>query len=323
MASSEPAPDPPLSGMAPDEAFALLGSDTRLAIIRALWDAGAHHTFDDLDDDAEIMSFSDLQRAVSIRDNGQFNYHLSRLVPHLVSQTPDGYCLSGAGKTVARSMAVITGKPLLSGERNLETPCPICGGQLAAGYDEQWLRVTCESCPGSFGELAPEGAIYNAPFPPAGLENRTPDEALTVGLRRCMLDAAYLMRRICRECASDVSAAVSICDDHEVSEGTCAACGTPYAVWGDVRCGTCRFGKRLPIEVLAMGLTPVIAFCHDHGVDLLAPTLDDLEAVEAGFETIVSHDPLCIEVTISAGDEALLVSFDEYLSPASIERLTK
>ena len=320
MASSEPDPDPPLSGLAPDEAFALLGSDTRLAIVRALWDAGAHHTFDDVDDDAGTVAFSDLQHAVSVRDNGQFNYHLSRLVPQLVTQTADGYRLSGAGKAVARSIATVTGESLFADERDLERPCPICGGRLTAEYDDQWLRVTCDSCPGSFGELGHEGTVYNAPFPPAGLEDRTPDEALTVGLRRCMLDAAYLVRRICRECAGAVSASVSVCEGHDPEEGYCGSCGTPYAVWGDVRCDTCRFAKRLPVEVFAMGLTPVIAFCHDHGVDLLTPTLDDLEAVEAGFETDVSHDPLRIDVTISAGDEFLAVAFDDTLSPLAIER---
>ena len=318
MATS-PTAEASLAGLPAEEAFALLGSETRLAIIQALWDAGAHHTFDDIDNEVVTISFSALQRAVAVRDNGHFNYHLSKLVPHLVTQTPDGYHLSGAGKMVARSIAAIAGEALLSGKTDLETTCPVCDGQLTTDYEDQWLRVTCTTCPGSFGASAPEGTIYNAPFPAAGIEDRTPDEALTVGLKRCMLDAAYLIRGICRECASEVSATVSVCDDHQPVDDHCDHCGTPFEAWGDVRCGSCRYAKRLPVEVFVMGLTPVISFCHEDGIDLLGPTLEDFETIDPQFQTAVTRDPLRILVTVASSDDTLTVELDETLEVIGIE----
>jgi DNA-binding transcriptional ArsR family regulator len=53
----------------PDEAFAALGDPTRIAILRALFE-----------DPHEPTAFSDLRRAVGVRDSGQFNYHLGELV---------------------------------------------------------------------------------------------------------------------------------------------------------------------------------------------------------------------------------------------------
>lgn len=73
---------PPAS---PEEAFALLGNETRIAIVDALGDADGS------------LSFSDLRSAVGVRDSGLFNYHLSKLLGAFVERTDDGYELSEAG----------------------------------------------------------------------------------------------------------------------------------------------------------------------------------------------------------------------------------
>ena len=188
MADPEVIPDLEIVGLSPDEAFAILGNDTRLDILNALWEAGAHHEYDDIDDTARTISFSELQRAVDVRDNGQFNYHLSELVPAFVRHTDEGYRLSGAGKQVCRAIVAISGKRTPGASSDLETPCPVCGGALTADYEDQWLRVTCSDCDGNFGNAAPDGTVFHAPFPAAGLGDRTPDEAFSTGSYRCMLD---------------------------------------------------------------------------------------------------------------------------------------
>ena len=316
MADVEASPEGEIVGLSPDEAFAILGNETRLDILDALWQAGAHHEYDDIDDTARTISFSELQRAVDIRDNGQFNYHLSELVPSFVRHTDDGYRLSGAGKKVFRAVIAISGERTPGEYGDLETPCPVCGGALRAAYEDQWLRVTCTDCDGNFGDAAPDGTVFHAPIPSAGLTDRTPDEAFSTGSYRCMLDLTYLMRGLCRECASPVTSSVSLCADHDVTgERPCSTCGTHFAVWGDLRCETCRFAKRLPVELCAMGLTPVIAFLNERGTDVLSPSFGELEAVIATrFQTTVTRDPLRVTITITDEPDELAVTFDDTLS---------
>ena len=59
----------------PADAFALIGNETRLAILEALWAA-----------DERPVSFSELRRAVGMRDSAQFNYHLQKLTGHFVTR---------------------------------------------------------------------------------------------------------------------------------------------------------------------------------------------------------------------------------------------
>lgn len=73
--------------LAPDEAFAALGNETRMAILQALWDS------------RDPLSFSDLRDAIGIQDPGRFHYHLSHLTDHFVRKSGKGYVLRAAGNT--------------------------------------------------------------------------------------------------------------------------------------------------------------------------------------------------------------------------------
>jgi len=110
MVESRFTPEFDLNGLSPDEAFAVLGNEIRLDIIRVLWQADAAHEYDDVSDTVGTMAFSQLRRRVGIDDNGQFNYHLSRLSPHFIRQTDCGYRLSGAGKQIARTVIAVSGE---------------------------------------------------------------------------------------------------------------------------------------------------------------------------------------------------------------------
>lgn len=68
------------AGLTPEDAFAVLGDETRLNVVRVLWSAGASHEYDDVDDTASTMPYSELRRRVGVEDDGRFNYHLSKLL---------------------------------------------------------------------------------------------------------------------------------------------------------------------------------------------------------------------------------------------------
>ncbi|ADJ16460.1 winged helix-turn-helix domain-containing protein [Halalkalicoccus jeotgali] len=70
----------------PEEAFAALADETRLGILQTLWKS-----------DTQTMTFSELRRAVGIRDPGQFNYHLGKLVGQFVTKVDGKYRLTQGG----------------------------------------------------------------------------------------------------------------------------------------------------------------------------------------------------------------------------------
>jgi hypothetical protein len=320
MDETRSAPEVESDGVSPEEAFAILGDETRLNIVRVLWRAGAAHEYDDVDDSASTMSFSELRRRVDVDDNGRFNYHLSKLVPHFVRKTGEGYRLSGGGKRIARTVVALAGDHDAAVSGEVSTDCPACGAGVTVTYEDQWLRFSCTECPGLFGDAAPDGTLLNAPFPPPGLVGRTPDDALATELYRCMLDLTSMMQGVCPECASAVGGSLSVCHEHDTGRARpCRTCGTPFAAWGELRCDTCRFAKRLPVELCVMGLAPVIGFLYARGTDVLAPSLDDLfELVRTQVSTAVTENPLRVVTTIGAGDDSLRLTVDEHLAVVDV-----
>ncbi len=304
-----------LDGLSPDEAFTILGNDIRLDIIQALWAAEATYTYDDVSDTVQTVPFSDLRRQVDIADNGRFNYHLSQLTPYFVRKTPDGYRLSNAGKQIARTVIAVSGEADIDFTSELAHPCPLCEAPTTITYEDQWLRIKCTECDGLFGEETPDGAIFFSSYPAAGIRDRPLREALATGFYRCMLDITYLMRDICRECAGSISASLSICPDHHPQPGDgCETCGTRFPVWADQRCDSCGFAKRLPIEAFILGVTPVIGFLDEEGIDVLAPTVTEIiEILHTQVQTTVTDDPLEVSVTIQGTSGAMTVTVNQDL----------
>ncbi|WP_152042976.1 DUF7351 domain-containing protein [Salinigranum salinum] len=322
MSETHLTPDLELDGLSPEEAFAVLGNEIRLDIIRVLWHADATHQYDEVSDIAETMSFSELRRRVDLVDNGQFNYHLSQLCPHFVRQTEDGYRLSGAGKQIARTVIAVSGTGDIDFSADLEERCPLCDAPMTVTYEDQWLRVSCTDCDGQFGDETPRGSVFLSNYPAATIANQTADEALRIGFYRCMLDNAYLMHGICRECAGAVSASVSVCEDHQSRAGNpCPDCGTRSQVWVEQRCDTCRFAKHLPVEVFVMGLTPVIGFLDQHGIDVLAPSLEEIvDILQHNIETAVTKDPFRVTATVANGTDELTVMLDGEMNLVDVKR---
>ena len=73
----------------PEDAFSLLGNETRIGIIQALWQTGN-----------DRVSFSELRDRADVADSGQFNYHLDKLVGTFVHRDENGYELTYAGRQI-------------------------------------------------------------------------------------------------------------------------------------------------------------------------------------------------------------------------------
>ncbi|WP_436924518.1 DUF7351 domain-containing protein [Halosimplex amylolyticum] len=315
-------PDLELDRLSPDEAFAALGNEIRLDIIRVLWRAGAAHEYDDGSDAVETVSYSELQSEIDIDDNGKFNYHLSKLSPHFVRRTDDGYRLSSAGKQIARTVIAVSGAGSLEFSQKLDEGCPLCGAAVVVTYEDQWLRVRCTECYGLFGDQAPTGTLFLTSYPAAGLTTRDSEQALATGLYRCGLDITYLMYGICRECAGQISSSVTVCDAHEVEDGQpCDTCRTPFPVWAEMRCRTCGFAKRLPVEMFATGLVLATELTGDPELDLDSPAVDEaIELLQNNVETDVSTEPLRVSLRIEVETTAFTLTLDDEMNIVEFDR---
>ncbi|WP_053948097.1 DUF7347 domain-containing protein [Halolamina sediminis] len=105
----------------PTDALAVLGDETRIAILRTLAEA------------EEPLAFSELRRRADVRDPGRFNYHLSTLREYFVREVDGGYALRDAGSRIVAAAGVAGASAaesdLVDGDSADSEPseCPVCG----------------------------------------------------------------------------------------------------------------------------------------------------------------------------------------------------
>ncbi|PSQ15660.1 hypothetical protein BRD00_13430 [Halobacteriales archaeon QS_8_69_26] len=127
------------------EAFELLGNETRLAILLALWEAMKPGP----SPSKPPLPFSELRDRVGIRHGQNFAYHLDRLVGQFVRKTGDGYALTTAAEEVlgAALAGVLTDHPSFEGEP-IDAECPHCGEPMVLDDEDGILAQCCPSCEG-------------------------------------------------------------------------------------------------------------------------------------------------------------------------------
>lgn len=298
------------------DAFKLLSDETRLAILLALWEA-----YDPRAEDNSV-SFSELYDRVSVRDSGNFTYHLDNLVGHFVEETADGYQLRNSGLTIVR--AIIAGAGFE--ERQLpptEIPrsCHWCNAPVELSYEDERLYQICTECEGNIGpestEQAPVGTlvVYDN-FNPAGLTHRTPGEVFVAGTIEYHRAVTLLIRGVCPECSGAVEEFLHICEAHEALPGElCSTCDT----WNEVRinyvCSVCKYSGSYPVQAAVYDHPAVVAFYYEHGFKMTYG-LDDPDACAQLWDrlgkdhTLLSEDPIRIRVTVSCDGEELYLILD-------------
>jgi len=310
------------------EAFKLLGDETRLAILLALWEAYDPHA------PTETVSFSTLYDRVNVRDSGTFTYHLDKLAGNYVDAIDDGYRLTNSGQTLVR--AVIAGAGIEEKQlKPTEIPrqCPHCGDAVEISYEDDRLYQICQGCEGHIGpdsmEHAPTGTLiaYDN-FNPAGLTDRTPDEVFLAGSIEYHRSLTLLIRGVCPECSGPVERSVQVCEDHETgTDELCTVCGT----WNEVRvvyvCSVCKLSGSYPAWVAAFDHPAVVAFYHDHGFDMTFG-LDDPEECGRLWKRLMreqetlSIDPVRVLVTVEEGDDRLELTLNQELTVVDVHETT-
>lgn len=129
--------------LTPDETFALLGDETRVGILQALWDEFESGR------GGNSVPYSKLFDQTAIDDSGNFSYHLQKLIGPFVRKTDDGYEPKQTGTNVMR--AVVEGTVIDDpsfGPTPIDSACPICGGAIEIAYWDELMTVSCTECEG-------------------------------------------------------------------------------------------------------------------------------------------------------------------------------
>ena len=267
----------------PAEAFALIGNETRLSILEALWAA-----------DSRPQSFSELREAVGMRDSAQFNYHLQKLTGHYLRQVEGGYEFRHAGEKVVRSVIAgsFTETPTVE-PFSVQGSCVACGGPLTAVYDDEQLRIECPDCGQRHGE-------YD--FPPGGLNDRTTEEIADAFDQRVRHLHCLAADGVCPECTGRM-------ETHVVEEGECCL-GVGVRV--DHECLQCGHSLCSAVGLRLLDHSTVVGFHRDHGVALEdRPYWTIPWCVSDHYTTVLDREPYRLEVHIPLGSEALRVVMND------------
>jgi len=295
----------------PAEAFALLGNETRIEILQALHGATVER-------DDEPVPFSALYDRVGLDDSAHFNYHLKQLLDHFVRKVecdtseggadggdPDcteGYEFRTPGRKVVRSVfaGTFTGRTEL-GPFEAPGECYDCGGDLEATYANELLTIACADC----GRTP-----VNHPFPPGGLDDRTPAEFLDAFHHHVRHHYCLAADGVCPECMGRMETTVatgSALPDQEV----------------EVRhvCRRCDNRLTSAVGVNLLDTAAVLTFCSERGVDLTTePFWTRAWTVSDEHTTVASTDPLRIRLDVPCDGDVLRVTVDETLELLDAER---
>ena len=316
---------PGVAGGRATAAFELLGDETRLAILLALWDASEPHAEDD------GLSFTDLRDRVGIRQGGQFNYHLDKLVGRFVRKTDEGYGLRRSGRKLVQSIIAGTGieDPVLE-PTPIDAPCPFCDAPTAITYERHYVYRVCTECDGDVdpGSEHPRGSLSGWTFEPTGLSGRTAEDVYTASTLKTFARIGLRFEGICPDCSGTVEWSFEVCADHDASsDGTCPECGRKRAVVAREACTVCKSAGVGSPAIKTLLHPAVVSFYYDHGIEVgftgntdYTDVVRTLQLVEGFEEEVRSTDPVRVRVTVSHDEDELRLLLDEALNVVEVDR---
>jgi len=301
--------------LAPDEAFALLGNETRIEILRALGEADG------------ALAFSELFDRVEYDDPSNFNYHLKKLADHFVHETGGGYVLRQAGRRVIEAvLAEALADDAVVERTRVEWPCFLCGAPVEVSYRDDHVGLYCSACGGTRDATSPtadgrsvgsDDVLGYLDLPPAGATDRTPADVLQAASVWTTTAAMALARGVCPRCSAAVECSVRACEDHDATDGRCEACGQRFAVAMHYRCTNCILVERSPFSMYLLDDADLIEFMVAHDVDLFTPNGFHMSALE---ETVLSTEPFEARFTFTVDGDSLTLTVDDDLSVVDVSR---
>lgn len=279
----------------PTEVFDLVSNSTRVEILRALASAHADAPTD------PWLEYGELQEAVGVRDNGNFNYHLDRL-GDLVVKRSDGYRLSRVGMAIVSAAASgVFDSEWTWGPIDAPGDCLFCDDSVELRYEDGILWLAC----GTDDHSLPLSV------PPSLLDSHPEEDVIE---RIAFLEHQWIeltRQGICSECNGYVEGEIEFGGarrDHYHYHGHCHRCG---------------FQHGIPVGMFLTGHPAVRNFYYEHGVDIRTTPFWTLEFYTPGDETVLSTDPLRLRVDVTREGETLSLTLDRDGSVVSTDRSSR
>lgn len=292
--------------LSPEEAYAVLGNETRLQILETLGEA------------REPLAYSEVFDRIEYDDTANFTYHLDKLVGHFVRKTDDGYLLRLAGRRVVAAIlsGVVTRNPIID-RTPVDMPCMYCGTELDMGYHDEVVVLYCSECAGQLERASTAAEQWPIPsadivgyvsLPPAGIYDRTPSEVLDAAGIHTISGIQSIARGVCPQCTASLDRSIDVCGDHEHADGFCDTCDHQFAATITAVCTNCIFETYSPFPTHALANTDLMAFMIEHDIDPMSPKGFHLSACD---EEILSIDPPKVQYTYSVDEESITLTVGE------------
>jgi hypothetical protein len=302
--------------LSPDEAFSVLGNETRVRMLQTLGAAEGP------------LSFTELRDRVGIRQGAQFNYHLDKLVGHFVRKGEEGYALRQAGRRVVEAVlsGAITDDPTVERTVVEAWPCPYCGAPTEVAFREERVERYCTECPGLYDESATRalpgvraeyGNLGVLDLPPAGVQGRSAEEILGTAFTWSYAEWLVAANDVCPRCAAPMDRSVTVCERHDTDASLCARCGRRQAAAFRVECENCNVTHASIVSMHLAASTELLAFLTARGVNPLADPWDWGWEYD---EEIRSMEPFEGQFTFTVDGDSITLTVDDDLDVVNAER---
>lgn len=285
----------------PEEVFAALSDKTRLGILQTLWKS-----------DTQAMTFSELRRTVGMRDPGQFNYHLGKLVGQFVTKTDRRYQLTQAGKHV--NGAIASGAYTAQGAIDpivLNHSCRVSNESLTLRYEKETVRVECDGCSSC-------SSGWEAPIPPAVFAGHDREEIPEVVSQYLRTISQHAINGFCPYCNGRMEPTVNAFDAMGVDSVSVAdrsedvddrSHDHPEVQFDCQRCGT---GAKLALDHALLLAEPAVAnFYYENGIILQDRLIWEFSELSPDNVEIEHRKPTRVAVTFRIDESALTVVVNE------------
>jgi len=255
------------------EAFGVLGNETRLDVLAAVWVYWAR--------EHEPVPYSTLKETVGVADSGRFNYHLDKLRGRFVTEKHGGYVPEIQGIKAISTLISGQYRPVEEAFEPVEGHCPICGGGMQVGY--HWdFYVGCGNCW--------EPHLYRT-VEPAALEQRDWRELFLAANRARRHRLAALRDGACPDCGGRTGFRF-----HRLVDPLEDVPTTMTEIAASTYCTACMLGYSDNVGEFLHHHPEVRAYSEDHGIDLDAKPFWCHEWVLTDLTTVVhSEDPWRVE----------------------------
>jgi len=281
-----------------DKAFALLGHEIRLDILRAFFDSYTPIDPDSLSAvrDQRTLSYAELMAATDMEDSGKFNYHLDKLRDVYIEEIEEGYVPTAGASALYE--AVMANRPTESVPTNfdIEESCPNCASGLQAKYEQEFLTVECCACDLFWG------ATYR--FPKNGLAVRDGEDVYKALYDRMMYHVGLARTGQCPSCAALTT--VTVPRDRLDGEATPTV---------ELNCKTCSWFVTVDIVSALQFVPQVTSAMLDLGIPLSESS--SMRATEAVLPNVTGHmdsaEPFEATITITFDEANAEIVVDESL----------